>query len=226
MGVSPMNDRTAARAVGIFFIVATLAGVVAGLLQSPVLDADDLLTEVATENSMFVAGVLLEMVMGIAVVGIIVSIVPILRRFGPRLTLGFTIARSIEAVFYGVSVVCGLTLVAIGEEAAGTATGDTLQAVVLGARDWGNLTVQAIAFAIGALLMNWLLVRTSLVPRWLAGWGVVGAIIYLFVGPAVAYGLEPSSTGQMLLVLPLAVQEMVFAIWLIVKGFTPVEATA
>lgn len=33
-----------------------------------------------------------------------------------------------------------------------------------------------LSFGVGALLYGWLLFRTALVPRWLAGWGIVGAM--------------------------------------------------
>jgi hypothetical protein len=42
----------------------------------------------------------------------------------------------------------------------------------------------------------------------------------------VIYGLEPLSTTQVVLEVPLGVQEMVLAVWLIVKGFdTPASAS-
>ena len=45
-------------------------------------------------------------------------------------------------------------------------------------------------------------------------------------GGLVLFGVvSDSSTLQTALMLPLAVQEMVFAVWLIVKGFAPAEAT-
>ena len=53
----------------------------------------------------------------------------------------------------------------------------------------------------------------------MSGWGLVGAALYLAAGVMVLYGLEPFSTTQNVLNLPLAVQEMAFAVWLIVKGF-------
>lgn len=219
-----MTDRTAARAVGIFFIIASLAGILSGVVQVPILDADDVLAEVAANEAGLATGALLELLMGLAVIGIVVSITPILRRFSERIALGFTIARTIETVFYGVSAIGSLTLLTLSREAADPATADTMKAVLLGGREWGIYTVQMIVFSLGALLLNWLLFRTKLVPKWLAGWGVAGAVLYLLVGPLVAYGLEPFSSTQVLLVAPLGVQELVFAVWLIVKGFSPVPA--
>ena len=75
------------------------------------------------------------------------------------------------------------------------------------------------AFTVSALILNYALYRARLVPRWLSGWGLAGAVLYLAAGVAVLYGLEPMSATQNVLQAPLGLQEMVFAVWLIVKGF-------
>jgi hypothetical protein len=65
------------------------------------------------------------------------------------------------------------------------------------------------------------LFRSRLVPRWLSTWGLVGAPLALGYG---LLGLLGSGTdlGSPLMVLampiPIAVQEMVFAGWLIIRG--------
>ena len=52
-------------------------------------------------------------------------------------------------------------------------------------------------------------------PRWLSTWGLVGAGFYIVPSLGSMVGL--SSLG--VLMAPLAVQEMVMAVWLIAKGF-------
>jgi len=54
-------------------------------------------------------------------------------------------------------------------------------------------------------------------PRWLSVWGLVGAAPSIVPSLGSMFGL--SSLG--VLVAPLAVQEMVMAVWLIAKGFNP-----
>jgi hypothetical protein len=64
--------------------------------------------------------------------------------------------------------------------------------------------------------------RTKLVPRWLSGWGIVAAIFTMFSALLTMYGLiAPFSTAQVILNLPILPQELVLAVWLIVKGFKP-----
>ena len=88
---------------------------------------------------------------------------------------------------------------------------------------WINL-VLAIVFALGALMLYYLFYRSRLVPRWLSGWGLIGGLLYLAAPVVVMFDaqnltLSVTSPVTGFLLVPLAIQEMVFAVWLIVKGF-------
>ena len=219
--------RTTARRVGWLYIIATIAGIVAFSLESPVLDASDYLGQAAGSDNKLATAALLELVMGTAVVAIAVVIYPVLRRFSERLALGFVVARTVEAVIYIIGIIGLLTVLSVGRQyvAAGspeTSSYQSLGAALLAARDWGgNVVLDVAAFGISALILNWALLRTRLVPRWLSAWGLIGATFYMAAGVMVLYGLEPGSTPQMLLDVPLGLQEMAFALWLLVKGFNP-----
>lgn len=69
-------------------------------------------------------------------------------------------------------------------------------------------------FSIGAGIFSWLLFQTRLVPRWISLWGLVGAVLYGVV-PWLAF----FSVDWGILMAPLALQEMVLAVWLIARGF-------
>jgi len=64
------------------------------------------------------------------------------------------------------------------------------------------------------LLLNYLLYQTKLVPRWLAIWGLVGIALLIIEGSLEAFDVE----NLAIMSLPFAIQEMVLAVWLIVKG--------
>jgi hypothetical protein len=82
--------------------------------------------------------------------------------------------------------------------------------------------VSLLAFSIGALLYYIIFYRTKLVPRWLSIWGLVAAILTMLSCVLVTVGLiAPFSTEQVVMNLPIMPQEIVLAVWLIVKGFNP-----
>jgi hypothetical protein len=77
-----------------------------------------------------------------------------------------------------------------------------------------------IVFSLGALMFYYLLYQSKLVPRWLSGWGFVGATLHLASGLFFMFGwLTEFPVLGIFWDLPIALQEMVLAVWLIVKGF-------
>jgi len=67
--------------------------------------------------------------------------------------------------------------------------------------------------------------RSRLVPRWLSGWGVAAAFLMMTAG-VLALVSNSDVTSYAFLILPIAVQEMVLAVWLLVKGFRPSPLTS
>jgi len=98
----------------------------------------------------------------------------------------------------------------------------TLGASMLAGYHWSGNVASLLAFSLGALMYYYIFYQTRLVPRWLSGWGLVAAALCMVAGVLVMFSLiGPLSTPQVVLALPIAVQEMVLAVWLIVKGFNP-----
>jgi hypothetical protein len=82
--------------------------------------------------------------------------------------------------------------------------------------------VGVLAFYTGATLYYLVFYRSQLIPRWLSAWGLAGTALGLVAGLLVLFqSIAVLSSTQVVLNLPIAVQEMVLAAWLIVKGFRP-----
>jgi Domain of unknown function (DUF4386) len=75
------------------------------------------------------------------------------------------------------------------------------------------------ACAVGALMYYVVFYRSRLIPRWLSGWGIAGVLLML-VACLSALFTRNTVTSFTILILPIAVQEMVLAVWLIAKGFS------
>ena len=83
-----------------------------------------------------------------------------------------------------------------------------------------------LVFCLGAALFYVLLYRSRIVPRWITLWGFVGIPLYAAAYLLAMYGaIGGNSSAQNLLQLPLAVQEMVLAVWMIARGFRPATAS-
>jgi hypothetical protein len=82
--------------------------------------------------------------------------------------------------------------------------------------------VTALVFCLGGAMFYLLLYRSRIAPRWISPWGLAGIPFYVAAYLLAMYAvIDAGSTAQNLLVLPLAVQEMVLALWMIARGFRP-----
>jgi hypothetical protein len=220
-----MTHRTTARVVGGLFIVGTVAGVLGLVLEQPIVDTPDYLARISMNEARLATGAVLELVMGSAMIAIAVAIYPVLRHFSERLALGYVAARMMETVIIVIGTISLLTLLTVSRESVESGAADdslhqALGDMLLAARDWGGHAVLDVtAFPLSALILNYTLYRARLVPPMLAIWGLLGAASYWAAGVSVLYGAEPFTPIQILLGVPLAVQEMALAVWLILKGF-------
>ncbi len=222
------SNRKAAVAAGVLFIVATVADVISrAALLTPVLRLPDPLAAISANETSVVLGAMLLFVGAAAAGGIAIAMFPVLRGHGEALAFASVGFRLIESAFYLGIVVCLLILVAMSEQALGSGSPAVFAvpvALVLAARDaLGQVGV--LAFALGATMYYWLFYRSHLVPRWLSAWGLVAiASLVVSVVLVISGVVEPMSPPQVLLALPIGVQEMVLAGWLIAKGFRSADA--
>jgi hypothetical protein len=216
-----MDDRVTARAVGVLFILATVAAVAGGTLVLPVEEAGTM-AEVAASDASIVSGVLLELLMAVSVIGIAALFFPVLRRQDPGLAISYVALRTLEAVVLSAAAVSALVVLALARVDASAAQAEVLLAV----REQTYLLGSLVALGAGALVLYTLLWRSQVVPSWLSVWGLAGAALILGRGVVEAYGVELAALPQGLLAAPIAINEMVLAVWLIVKGFDGGTAAA
>jgi hypothetical protein len=221
------SNKKTARIVGVLYIIGTVAGLLSVILTRPVLGGSDFLVNVSTHEIQIIAGALFVLIMGFALAMVPVMMFPILKKYNEALALGYVVFRgALETVMYIVLAISWLFLIPVSQEYVKAGTPDasyfqTLGAVLLEGHDLIG-PVQTIVFCLGALIFYYLLYQTKLIPRWLSGWGLIAIIPYLAAGLLILFGFfGPLSTSEIVLVFPLALQEMVMAVWLIVKGFNP-----
>jgi hypothetical protein len=219
--------RRTATATGLLFILATVAPMLGLAVMRPALTDPVDLARITANEAPLLAGALLQLIGYLACPAIALALYPVLRPHGHGFALGSVVFRTVEAVFYLVSLLGLLLLVSLGRAAAEPgATGagfyGQMAELVIAGRVWPGFGLAVLAFGTGALLYGWLLLRTALVPRWLAGWGIVGPVLAMAAAVLVLLGATvPMSPLHLAFNLPIAVQEMVLAAWLIVKGFSP-----
>lgn len=216
------NRRTALTA-GVLFICATLASLAGTAIEQPILNGADYLTNLSGNAKQISAGALLELIAAGTSVGIAISLYPVLRTRGAGLALGSVVFRALEAAMYIAAAASLLSLLPVSQTLTQAAIADraSLQAMgdsVLGLRREFTLS-GVFAFTVGALMYYSVFYQSRLIPRWLSGWGIVALLLLLVASLSALFSGNPVTT-YVILILPIAAQEIVLAVWLIAKGFS------
>jgi hypothetical protein len=223
------STRKIAVITGVVFIIATLMGPILATPLLPVLTGTDYLTRVSAHPNQAAAGMLFLIIGYLACAGIAVVMYPVLKKWNAGLALGSVVFRTIETAFYMVGLVSLMSLVTLGQQftTAGAADRMSLQAIgdlLISVRDHAAL-VGVFAFCIGAFMYYYLFFQSRLIPRWLSGFGIV-AILLMLTACVLSLFSGNRITSYIPLAAPIGVQEMVLAVWLIVKGFNPPAAVS
>jgi hypothetical protein len=222
-----MNSyRKIAISAGVLFIIATVTNMLGNLSIKPILDATDYLTQISANENLMITASLLVLISAFASASIAICLYPILKKHHQALALGSVGFRVMEGMLYIIGVVALLSLLTLSQEyvTAAVSNASLYQisgTLLLAVKTWaGQLGV--IAFTIGGMMYYYVFYQSKLVPRWLSGWGFLGAALSLASALlAIAGLLTPLSAVFILFNLIILVQEMVLAGWLIVKGFNP-----
>jgi hypothetical protein len=216
------SNRKATTIAGWLYITGTVAGI---LSVAYAVDAPDYLTQASANANKVMLAAFFHLLMAPAYIGIAISLYPLLRQYNPHLAFGFAGFRIIAGVFIILGVVFLLLILTLSREfvaagAPGSSYFQTLGGLLQAGRDLVNHVGTILAVSLGGLLYYSMLYQTKLVPRWLSVWGLVGTILTIVATLLVMFRLIGIiTTGYIVLNFPMAVQEMVLALWLIVKGF-------
>jgi hypothetical protein len=162
-------------------------------------------------------------------VGIAIALYPVLRQYHPHLALGFASFRVMAGGFIILGVIFLLLILTLSQEfvragAPEAAYFQTLGVLLQAGRDLVNHIAMLLAVSLSGLLYYVMLYQTRLVPRWLSGWGLAGTTLTIFTTFLVMFRVIGIITiSYLVLTFPMALQEMVLAVWLIAKGFRQIE---
>ncbi len=210
-------DRRAAVWIGVLYIIGTVALVLSVFVTDGVLSGPAFLAQIAAQPNQLAFGAVLVLLAGFALAMVPIVFWPIGKRSNETLAMGYVVFRGgLETVIYVVGAFGWLVLIVLSKEADAGQFANFVHAALPVIWDQG-----AITFVLGALMFYVVLYQSRLVPRWLSTWGLVGAALGIVPPLGGMFGL---SLG--ILVAPLALQEMVMAVWLIAKGFNQTAIAA
>ena len=218
------STRKTAIFVGVLIITALASSTLSGVFLESINDPDYLTAVSANENNVLM-GVLLLVTLTASVVAIPIMMFPILKMHNESLALMYVGAKIFEGFFdiviaFSRSLLLTLSREFVNAVAPVVSYFQTSGAILHAVHDWSSV-LENFPYCIGALIFYYLLYRSKLIPRWLSWWGLLGATLFLVSVPFRMFGLIPPSA--VFLAIPIILNEMVLAVWLIVKGFNTSE---
>ena len=216
--------RTHAIWIGVFYIIAAASSIVAVLLYQPVLRADWYLAVGNGAGQQILFGVLNDLLLVVSAVGTAVMFFPYLRKTDEHLALFHLSFRFMEAVVIMLGLVGILGLYTMS---GAFATGQLTQAADLAATGVAFQSLHRWTFVLGPNLMlginttiySYLLFKSRLVPRPLAVFGMITAVMVFAAGILDLFGIiAPDSAAKGIIALPVGVYEISLAVTLIFQG--------
>ena len=220
---APAEQRTA-RIMGAWFL-GTFIAIPAFFFYDPILNHADYV--VGSGDDIRVAvGALLEILLAIAGIATAVVIFPIVKRVSESVALGYIASRTVESILILVGVVSLMSVVALRQDLADTASnsgGLDVARGLLAVHDQTALLGPQFCAGLGnGILLGYLMWRSRLLPRPMVMIGLIGGPLALLAGIGVLLGAWDTTSGlPVALTAPEAIWEFSLSVWLLVRGFRP-----
>ncbi len=170
----------------------------ASIVAVLILAAYGMLTYSITKN--IPLGVIADIVSGLAVIGIPLLMFPIFNsNENKKLNYAYLASRIIEGI---LMIIGGIIILNPSLESY---------------REMMYSDVHIYFFIAGALFFYMLLYRTQVVPKFISVWGIIATLILFIITVLKLFGID-LPIFQVLL-MPIILNELFLAIWLMVKGF-------
>ena len=227
-----MTRTTNARLAGFMFLFYIVTGIAGMILFAPATSGEGTaakLASVARHATLVRVAAVYSVVMMMNPFVLAVALYALTRDYDRDLALLALLCRITEGVIGGMSAVAKRALLTVATTAAGATSADAAAANALGSvlLNVQGLTtlIAATAFAIGSTIYSYLFLRARTIPVPLSWLGVVASVLLVVGLPLQMAGfIEGLVTSLMW--IPMAVFEVAFALWLLIKGVAAQPARA
>jgi hypothetical protein len=210
---------------GVLFIVAAVTSVIGLILYDPILNGSDYLMKGSEHANQVVLGALMELMLVVSAIGTSTAMFPILRKYNETVALWHICFRFLEAIIITVGIISVLSLLTLSREFAASASPDiaSFQAAGISLKavhDWTFLLGPNFMLGINTMMYSYIFYKSKLVPRFIPILGMTGSVLVFLAAVLEMFGVFPQiSVWGAILSLPVAANEMILAVRLLVKGF-------
>ena len=205
--------------------ILILTGMVAGIISVvPAVESVDYLKEVFPNRSQVMIGAIFQFLLVPIYIGFALVLFKTLKRHKENSAIGFVGFRLIAGAFQILGVIL-IPLFIYLSQIYLTSTGESLLyfeslgEMLKIIRDLTNHLGVMVATGLGNLFLYYILFSGKYIPKWLSVWGIIGNTLIILASFLILFQLvDVISAAYIAITAPLVLQELVLAIWLIVKG--------
>lgn len=216
------SNQRVSRIAGILIIL----GIIAGILSIvPLVESGNYLQEVYPNRNQVLTGAIFQFFLVPIYIGFSLVLYQVLRNYNKSLSLGFVGFRIIAGVFQLIGIILLPIFILLSEKYLTQTASDLILYETIGEilklfRDLANHLGVILATGLGNFILYYIFYKGKHIPVWLSLWGIVGNSLNMIASFLLLFQLiEVISTEYGIMTMPLLLQEIMLAIWLLVKGF-------
>ncbi|MFB5664044.1 DUF4386 domain-containing protein [Alteribacillus sp. HJP-4] len=219
------NRRTAVF-LGLLLIISFVFGILSSV---PVLEQPDFLEKLSEIEMQVLIATFFQAAMAVVYVCITVLLYPIIKRHNKSLAVGYFGFRIIGAGFLFASIGSLLLLLwlsqnFIGANPANSPYFEIVAELLRQGRDFLNHIGMILPWSIGGLILYFCFFKTRMIPSWLSIWGIIGSTFTLIATLILMLNIITlMNPVYFILNAPIAFCELFLAIFLIFRGFNPID---
>lgn len=222
------STRKTAITVGTLFLIALVVNLIASGITDSTLSVSNYLAKAFPHRNTVIVGTLLNFIAAISMIFIPICLFPVVRRQQRNLAVSYIVFRALEGILFIYMAINTLTLINVSKSYLGAQVQNVLNVQTLGDSiqsqiRWAMLIYITI-YSLGALTFYSLLYKSKLLPNFISVGGLIAAVL-MIVGALLGifslgiFAHAPLMTAMRYFAPPIALNELILSIWLIVKGF-------
>ena len=215
------SNKKIYRIAGILIIL----GIIAGILSIvPSVESVNFLEEVYPNRNQVLTGAIFQFFLVPIYIGFSLILYQVLSNYNTTFAIGFVGFRIMAGVFQLIGITLLPICILLSQKYLAQTTSDLVFYETAGEmlqlfRDLTNHLGVILATGLGNLLLYYIFYKGKHIPVWLSLWGIIGNTLIMLASFLILFQLiEVVSTEYGIMTIPLVLQEVVLAIWLIVKG--------
>ena len=210
----------AGRIIGILIVIQMVGSALVNfVLEAPLFGAPGFLVNAASHSRQIGLAVVLGLILEALWVGIAITAFPVFYQRSRTMTLWFFALAVVVLAVAVVENAAVMSMVSVSEAYAKASTAqreqlETVRVVVASARNWPHFLAR-IFDGLTLFVLYAVLYRFALIPRVLAGFGLIAVILQVTGVGMPIFGHDVVFP----MLAPLGLSQLILAVWLITKGF-------